>query len=641
MRALPVIDSYPPITDSVYHAPSGSRLEWLHERRRTIVEKLRSANRPNVASSPLANSASRWLVRLSAGRLKSIQWLYENASFQSTPYRDDPHHHLNVTINGVREDHCPASDRALASMAVRMAAGELLDQLGRPLPLVMETHRDLFHDAGVEGDAGSPLAYFDHGDHGNRNHPIAAALRDYAHHGRQVVLMTSHAGLAEQLARVGARSFAIRGERIVHGHRPIWRAQYAPEHYVGPHPHTIGSQDSLSFDVERGRNDEANHGRVVNRDFDVAWREAYGLADVPRDGAEYRDGFYYANQYTTDDLASGQNSHSGHAAQSVHHSPATIKPAGPPPSPFFLSVDSPIDQAPSIDAVAAARLRGLSVTHVNHLMQQDSNRLADALGLADVEASTIRRWQAECRLVCRVPQLRGFDARVLVGCRITTPSQLASIHPVDLLERVEDFLATQRGQQLLLSGSSHELSRLTSWIAAANSNSERERRSFSRKERLADDHRDASLVFERERPQHNASQNRAKKPHRSPNNETQQNGVKRSGKAEVAMEGIGRANGNPLRHDSNATGTRSSHIQSNSIASKTSTIVARSRAYRPGECERKPSQWTNENPPRARRALHGRRPKVLSSPRQSHCRRALHRCQNGRAMQCDRSLLGR
>ncbi len=59
--------------------------------------------------------------------------------------------------------------------------------------------------------------------------------------------------------------------------------------------------------------------------------------------------------------------------------------------------------------------------------------------------------------------------RVLVGCGITTPAQLAAIHPVDLLQQVESFLATDRGQQILLSGSREELSRITSWIAAANS----------------------------------------------------------------------------------------------------------------------------------------------------------------------------
>ncbi|MEM6474363.1 MAG: DUF4332 domain-containing protein, partial [Planctomycetota bacterium] len=71
-----------------------------------------------------------------------------------------------------------------------------------------------------------------------------------------------------------------------------------------------------------------------------------------------------------------------------------------------------------------------------------------------------------------VPQLRGFDARVLVGCGITDAEHLASTDPNDLLDRVEAFLATERGQRILLSGTSYELSRITRWIAAANVNPE-------------------------------------------------------------------------------------------------------------------------------------------------------------------------
>ncbi|MGB7328826.1 MAG: DUF4332 domain-containing protein [Rubripirellula sp.] len=528
MRSLPVIDSYLDHATVAYDRSdyrtdyqntSDPRIQWLDGRRHTILEQLRATERPTTSRSPLSVVASRWLVRLSAGRLQTVQWHYQIVSHQD----------VGVTINGRDENQCTASDRAIASMAVRMAAGELLDQLGRPVPLILETHRELFQGVDIAGYA-TPQAYFEHGDHGRSNHPIAAALRDYAHRGRQIVVLTSHQGLADQLARVGARDFAIRGERVVHAHRPIWRPQYAAESYVGPHPHTNGEQVAHSHYGVDGRADD------VNRDFDMAWREAYGLYDNPerrrqsaplqphapaansvhpsavygnaartdwaRDGVDYRDGYYFADNYTTDSVSASVNPNagakrslypettfravdgtSGHVASPLVNGAqvsAATAPAAAPQSPFFLSVDSPIDQAPSIDAVAAARLRGLSVTHINHLMQQDSNRLADALGLTNVDASTIRRWQAECRLVCRVPQLRGFDARVLVGCGISTPAQLASIHPVDLLERVEDFLATERGQQLLLSGSSHELSRLTSWIAAANSNSDREFGGFAR-----------------------------------------------------------------------------------------------------------------------------------------------------------------
>ncbi len=71
-------------------------------------------------------------------------------------------------------------------------------------------------------------------------------------------------------------------------------------------------------------------------------------------------------------------------------------------------------------------------------------------------------------MVCHVPKLRPFDARVLVGCGVNDPHQLAKMHPTQLLERVQSFLATDRGRHILNSGSSYELSRITNWIVSAN-----------------------------------------------------------------------------------------------------------------------------------------------------------------------------
>ena len=478
---------------------SWSRIGWLQNRRNEIRRQLQTVRRPVATVSPLSDLASTWLVRLSGGRLTRVSWGLDGRVVTMTS-----------GDGGSREEsHCSGADRAISVLAVRMAAGELLHRIGRPVPLVLETHRELLGQTRrAPVDVIDQNHYVEQGDLGRYNHPIAAALRDYAQNGRQVVMLTSDRELADQLGRVGARQYEVLTHRTQHAHRPIWRPHYSPEQYVGPHPHTYGRQSADGIDD-------------INRDFDMAWREAYGFydnhshsgvapavrTDLASDGTAYRDGFYYSHSYTTEPNAVDQNrsaqpssfngTHSQMEGGSFREEPsfhcesataasqavpsravskrtltraASQSPASPSSaSPFFLTVDSPIDQAPSIDAVAAARLRGLSITHVTHLMQQDSNRLSDSLGLADVDARTIRRWQAECRLACRVPHLRGFDARVLVGCGIQTPSELASIHPVELLQRVESFLATDRGQQLLLSGSSHELSRLTTWIATANS----------------------------------------------------------------------------------------------------------------------------------------------------------------------------
>lgn len=132
-----------------------------------------------------------------------------------------------------------------------------------------------------------------------------------------------------------------------------------------------------------------------------------------------------------------------------------------------LTEASLIEDCPSLDATAAARLRALGIDRVGDLLGTDPHWLAEHLRLSGVTSSTVMRWQAEAKLLCNVPQLRPFDARVLAGAGVRHPRQLAEMHPSQLLDRVERFLATDRGRDILRSGNSYELSRITSWIAAA------------------------------------------------------------------------------------------------------------------------------------------------------------------------------
>jgi hypothetical protein len=135
--------------------------------------------------------------------------------------------------------------------------------------------------------------------------------------------------------------------------------------------------------------------------------------------------------------------------------------------------DSPIEQSPSIDALAAARLRALQITTISQLLASSPQELADRIQMADINAATIRRWQSECRLVCGVRGLRGFDARVLVGCGLVHPREIAEVEPSELVEKVEAFLATDRGAAILRTGTSHEVARLTEWIAESRRTSTR------------------------------------------------------------------------------------------------------------------------------------------------------------------------
>ena len=467
-----------------------SRAQWLRTRRTQMLNQL-GLPCPKTTSSPLAHDASRWLVRLTGGRLQRLEWSTEKlASKKAELHRPSVAETEVVKIDGQDETDYPDFDRACAALAVRMAAGDMLARSGRHVPLIVETvaevdqtlhDRCIFH-VGVE-------------NHQTVKDAFTAALDDYASDGHQVLVLTSSTHLTKQLEQAGSRIERIHAERIVHPHRPLWKSNYANENYVGPHPHTYGLRDIPDEAISmKGSSYMPN----ANQRFDMAWQDPQGRnvnainhssdsvpsesTDWASDGSVYRDGYYYTDTYSTVAPSTPNSVEIGNQPAGNEQHPPTAKEdtrmsnnrhvsTAAPASPFFLSVDSPIDQGPSIDAVAAARLRGLQVSHIVHLMQQDPCRLADALGLANVEANTIRRWQAECRLVCRVPNLRGFDARILVACGITTPAALAATPPTSLLHKVVTFLATDRGQQLLLSGSSHELARITGWIATANSQS--------------------------------------------------------------------------------------------------------------------------------------------------------------------------
>ncbi len=133
----------------------------------------------------------------------------------------------------------------------------------------------------------------------------------------------------------------------------------------------------------------------------------------------------------------------------------------------YLVEASLIDHLPSIPAAVVAEMKSLGIQRIADLLDVAPDWLANNLQTRHVGLANVQSWQAEARLLCRVPKLRPFDARVLVGAGIRQPSQLAEMHPSRLLDQVEQFLATERGREILRSGNSYELSRITSWIASA------------------------------------------------------------------------------------------------------------------------------------------------------------------------------
>lgn len=134
---------------------------------------------------------------------------------------------------------------------------------------------------------------------------------------------------------------------------------------------------------------------------------------------------------------------------------------------YYLSPDDDIEAAPSIGPKLAAQLKAIAVARVRDLLDGDPEAIAAGLEKDDVDAATIVAWQHQAELVCRVADLRGHDAQILVACGFTNADEIASMKPADLLEFVDPFCDTAEAQRLLRGSSRPDLSEVARWIEGA------------------------------------------------------------------------------------------------------------------------------------------------------------------------------
>jgi len=135
---------------------------------------------------------------------------------------------------------------------------------------------------------------------------------------------------------------------------------------------------------------------------------------------------------------------------------------------FRLSPGSPVVDAPSIGPKTAGRLEKSGIITISDLLQAEPEGLANAVRMKHITADTVRQWQREATLVCRVPDLRQTDAQILVACGITEPDELAASLPQELLEKITSFATSDAGQRLLRSQQPPNLADVTLWIERAS-----------------------------------------------------------------------------------------------------------------------------------------------------------------------------
>jgi energy-coupling factor transporter ATP-binding protein EcfA2 len=296
-----------------------------------------------------------------------------------------------------------SSERQLVELAIRMAILDSAAHRIGRIPLIL--------DDALDGFNGQTL------DH------VVRVLIEFAREGQQVLLMTTEEEVAERV-------------RVHHG-------------WVSYLNHGLAEVDTHVVKPRLYR--EPSPDQVVLSRGPLVAEYSTNLADINAQlaGAEER---------TWDTVAAAPT----WAEVETRYVP-TVVPNGQ----FYLTESSPIEQAPGLQAELGQLVRRLGIQNIRQWISADPGHLAQRLGNQWSNVAMIARRQAEARLMCGVPQLRAFDARVLAGCGFQYPGELTATQPGKLLRRVEQFLSTPEGQDIMRTANSYELSRITGWINTA------------------------------------------------------------------------------------------------------------------------------------------------------------------------------
>ena len=130
----------------------------------------------------------------------------------------------------------------------------------------------------------------------------------------------------------------------------------------------------------------------------------------------------------------------------------------------YLHKSSPVVDAPSIGPKMAKRLGKLGIVTVGDLLACDAGRVAKQLDDRRVSKQDVTDWIDQSRLMCRIPQLRGHDAQVLVAVGYRTLDDLEGRTAKAVWAKVGPFVATKDGQRLLRSSRTPDLDEVTDWM---------------------------------------------------------------------------------------------------------------------------------------------------------------------------------
>ena len=134
---------------------------------------------------------------------------------------------------------------------------------------------------------------------------------------------------------------------------------------------------------------------------------------------------------------------------------------------FYLDLNDHIEAAPSIGPKSAERFEKIGVHTVADFLKQTAESISTKLNYKRMTAQVILDWQNQARLICRIPNLRGHDAQLLVACGLTDPEAIATMQPTTLFATIGPFSETKDGLKIIRNGKKPDLAEITDWITWA------------------------------------------------------------------------------------------------------------------------------------------------------------------------------
>lgn len=134
---------------------------------------------------------------------------------------------------------------------------------------------------------------------------------------------------------------------------------------------------------------------------------------------------------------------------------------------FHLAAGDDIVDAPGIGPRTAERFREIGVRTVRDLLRGDASDCARRIATRWIRPETIAAWQAQARLVCTVPWLRGTHAQLLVGAGFASVDAIVEAEPGAVAAAVLRYAATREGRSILRDGAPPEADRIETWLLNA------------------------------------------------------------------------------------------------------------------------------------------------------------------------------